>query len=317
MRYIIFGGSGFLGTHLVNALRERKLDYLSCDMGVKENTANEMHVDIRSPDSLARIPIAAEDVVINLAANQYHEKVPANAREYFFGTNAEGCENILAWAFKRGCRKGVFFTTDMIYGKPAFLPVNEKHPQNPFGFYGQSKKLAEEIVEKFRGQGMEITIFRPRMILGPGRMGILKKLFKLLEMNLPIPLIGNGKNHYQMVSVHDCVKAVLLAVEHGCPNLNFNLGSENPPDIKTLLNNLIHEANSKSFLLPTNGPLIKAILAGFEKLGLPLMYKEQYMIADEEYILDISLAKNELGWEPQYDDAAMLRAAYNEFKKGK
>lgn len=49
---------------------------------------------------------------------------------------------------------------------------------------------------------------------------------------------------------------------------------------------------------------------------MPLMHREQYMIANEEYTLDISRAERELGWDPLYDDSQMLAAAYAEYKKG-
>lgn len=179
----------------------------------------------------------------------------------------------------------------MVYGKPRHLPVAEGHPQDPFGFYGQSKMEAEAHARSFRQKGMNITIFRPRMIVGPGRMGILRKLFKLIDLNLPVPLIGSGRNHYQMISVHDCVTALLKGVEHGCPNSEYNLGSKNPPTVRELLKNLIRSANSKSILIPTYGPVVKATLAALERLGMPLMHREQYMIADEEYTLDISRGK--------------------------
>lgn len=191
--------------------------------------------------------------MVNLAANQYHGEVPKDAREFFFATNSTGACNILDWAFKKGIRKCILFTTDMVYGKPQHLPVAEGHPKNPFGFYGQSKMEAEAHAHEFRQKGMNITIFRPRMIVGPGRMGILRKLFKLIDLNLPIPLIGSGRNHYQMVSVHDCVSALLKGVEHGCPNSEYNLGSKNPPTVRELLLNLIRSANSKSVLIPTYG----------------------------------------------------------------
>ena len=45
------------------------------------------------------------------------------------------------------------------------------------------------------------------MIIGPGRLGLLKKLFFLIKNNLPVPMIGSGKNRYQFISVFDCADA--------------------------------------------------------------------------------------------------------------
>lgn len=207
------------------------------------------------------------------------------------------------------------FTTDMTYGKPQYLPVDIEHPQNPFGPYGQSKKACEEICFEYRKQGMNITIFRPRMINGPGRLGILVKLFKLIDMNLPVPTIGNGKNHYQMISVFDCVSAILCAIDKGLPNKEYNLGFKNSPDIRTLLKGVIASAHSHSAVIPTPGKLVKFILNIFDSIGLTIMYKEQFMIADEEYILDIKQTEDDLDWHPQYNDEDMLKEAYQMYKK--
>jgi dTDP-glucose 4,6-dehydratase len=63
---------------------------------------------------------------------------------------------------------------------------------------------------------MNISMFRPRLIIGPGRLGILEKLFKLIDMNLPVPMIGSGKNPYQFISVFDCAEACAPAWKAAC-----------------------------------------------------------------------------------------------------
>lgn len=213
------------------------------------------------------------------------------------------------------CRHLIQFTTDMIYGRPQYLPVDESHPQIPFGPYGQSKKDAENICRQYRKKGFHITIFRPRMINGPGRLGILEKLFWLVKHNLPVPTIGSGRNCYQMISVYDCVSAIIQAIRHGCPDKEFNLGSENAPSTRRLLQILIKKAGSGSVVIPTPGKLVKLVLAFLGMCGLELMYKEQYMIADEDYILDISMASDELGWKPRYTDQDMIIQAYKNWVK--
>ena len=239
-----------------------------------------------------------------------------NRQAYFFDTNTIGAENIISVAYEKGCTKIIQFTTDMIYGKPQYLPVDAKHPQEPFGPYGQSKKATEEICKKYREKGMNVTIFRPRMINGPGRLGILKKLFWLIKHNLPVPTIGSGNNCYQMISVFDCVSAIFCAIRAGVPNGEYNLGSKNPPSTKELLKNLVKQVGSKSVVIPTPGKLVKLLLAGLGVIGLELMYKEQYMIADEDYILDVSETEKDLGWTPEYADSDMIIEAYRNYIKG-
>lgn len=323
MKYYIFGGNGFVGRYLAMSLLEKGKEVIVCDLHenlhpmIDAEACGYEQVNIRQAEDLGRLPIGKEDILINLAANQYHTKVPRDRKQYFFSVNAEGTRNILKAAYDKGCRNYLMFTTDMTYGKPEYLPVDISHPQNPFGPYGQSKKAAEDICRVYRSKGMNITIMRPRMINGPGRLGILVKLFKLIDMNLPVPTIGNGKNHYQMISVFDCVSAIECALAKGIPNKEYNLGSKGSPDITSLLKGVIKEAGSRSFVIHTPGKLIKLILGMFDAVGLTIMYKEQYMIADEEYILDISETEKDLGWHPQYNDSDMITEAYRTYKEMK
>ena len=322
MKYYIFVGDGFVGRYLSNALIERGENVVVGDiLSTLDERINKkakfINVDIRDKSAIRKIDIMPDDLVINLAANQYHTKVPKNRKEYFYSTNYVGTKNILEVMEEKNCMRYLMFTTDMTYGKPQYLPVDIKHPQNPFGPYGQSKKACEEICREYRQKGMNITIFRPRMINGPGRLGILVKLFKLIDMNLPVPTIGNGKNHYQMISVFDCVSAILCAIDKGLPNKEYNLGSKNPPDIRTLLQGVVTSADKHSIVIPTSGKLVKLVLGLLDKYGFTLMYPEQFMIADEEYVLDIQETEKDLDWHPQYSDEDMLKEAYKMYKKKK
>ena len=152
MAMIVFGGNGFVGQHLIAALKQ-EYSVISCDLGdtSMDSSVPYIQVDIRKKDDIQKVPMGAEDIVVNLVANQYHGKVPKRNRDsYFFDTNATGAENILSVAMEAGCRRFIQFTTDMIYGKPQYLPVDTQHPQNPFGPYGQSKKETERICQEFR-----------------------------------------------------------------------------------------------------------------------------------------------------------------------
>lgn len=127
-------------------------------------------------------------------------------------------------------------------------------------------------------------------------------------------MIGNGSNHYQMVSVFDCVSAIRCAVNKGVPNQEYNLGSKEPPSVEELLGNFIKRVRSNSFLIKTPGSLIKQVLKLLDRLGLTLMYEEQFMIADENYIVDVSKTENDLGWKPDYQDDEMIYQAFKEYK---
>lgn len=318
-KFIIFGGDGFLGRYLAKELLKQNKKVLICDINKTADIyprADFCKVDITNLEELKNVNMLPDDIIINLAARQYHVKVPRkNRREFFFAVNYTGTANILKIMEQNNAHQLIYFSTDMTYGRPKYLPVDNKHPQEPFGPYGESKKASEKLCFKYREKGFNITIFRPRMILGPGRLGILKKLFKLIGLGLPIPLIGSGTNCYQMVSVFDCVSAIVAAIDKKIPNKEYNLGLANPPTVKNLLSKVISEVKSNSILVPTNGRLVKMVLALLGSLGIELLYKEQYEISDENYIVDISNTMEELNWTPKFDDTDMLYQAYEYYKQ--
>ncbi len=120
-----------------------------------------------------------------------------------------------------------------------------------------------------------------------------------------------------MISVFDCVSAIQCCLRKGIPNREYDLGSENPPTVRELLTGTIRKVGSHSILLPTNGGLVKSCLALLGKLGFDIMYREQYEIADENYIVDIAATKQELGWTPRYNDEDMLAQAYEYYEQEK
>ena len=128
-------------------------------------------------------------------------------------------------------------------------------------------------------------------------------------------MIGSGKNPYQFISVFDCAEAARLAFKAGVPNEAYNLGSLNPPPVRKLLGDLISYAGSKSLLIPTPGWAVKRTLDLLDLVNMPIMDPEQYLIADEDCVLDVSKAGRELGWVPQHRDEDMLIAAYKEYRR--
>ncbi len=322
MRHIIFGGDGFVGRHLAPKLLADGHEVIVADI-VKSDLphyrkAAFVHCDVTDPATVQAVGLKADDMVYNLSAKMLSPiQVRAKRHDFFYPVNYFGTENIIHAMDKAGAPKLVHFTTDMIYGHTVTYPMTEDHPVSPLGEYGMSKWETEKLAAVWRDKGMSISLFRPRLIIGPGRLGILEKLFKLIDMNLPVPMIGSGKNPYQFISVFDCAEAARLAFKAGVPNEAYNLGSLNPPPVRKLLGDLIRHAGSKSLLIPTPGWAVKRTLDLLDLMNMPIMDPEQYLIADEECVLDVSKGKRDLGWVPQYRDEDMLIAAYTEYRAKK
>jgi len=319
MRQIIFGGDGFVGRHLAPKLVADGEEVVVADI-VKSDLAHYksarfVQCDVTDPAAVRAVGIKPDDMVYNLSAKMLSPiQVRAKRHEFFYPVNYHGTKHIMEAMGDAGADRLVHFTTDMIYGHTVVYPMTEDHPVAPLGEYGMSKWETEQLAWTWREKGMNISLFRPRLIIGPGRLGILSKLFKLIDLNLPVPMIGSGRNPYQFISVFDCAEAARLAWKAGVPNEAYNLGSLNPPPVKKLLGDLIKFAGSKSILIPTPGWAVKRTLDLLDWMNMPIMDPEQYLIADEDCLLDVSKGKRDLGWVPQYRDEDMLIAAYREYR---
>ena len=318
-RWVLIGGAGLTGLKIAEELIEMNTSKSNIIIADLKNSLININLQVTLIEcniSKNIIPkFKKDDVIIHLAARQYHTKIPKrNQLDWFREVNVVGTKNIINQCIKFNVKGLIYFSTDMVYGIPNYIPLDSAHPKTPIGPYGKSKLEAEMICIESRKRGLPITILRPRLIMGKGRLGIMEKLFKAISLNRPVPLIGRGNNCYQMVSVEDCSKAVILSVKHNFPNCELNLGSEVGPNIKKLLNFLIHSVNSKSILIPLPAFPLKIILTILEKMGLPILHKEQYKIADKNYIVDISDTYSKIKWKPEQSDTDMIIEAYKHWE---
>jgi dTDP-glucose 4,6-dehydratase len=318
MRHVITGGAGFTGSYMASALmgRGEKIVIFDLQEPAATNSAVDfVRGDIRRDGDLAKLHLGSDDVVYHFAARQFHAGVPHENRDAWFAdVNVNGTRCLLQQMSAASTRRMIFFSTDMTYGKPDYTPIDPSHPQRPIGPYGRSKVEAERLLIHAGAEfGLQATIFRPRLIAGAGRLGILTKLFRLIRLGLPIPMIGSGKNRYQMVAVEDCVAAALASVERNCPAGPFNLGSREPPTIRELLTELIRRAGSRSILVPTPAAVLQPVLSLLDKAGLTLLYPEQFAIANLDYVLNAEATNVGLGWTPLKNDTDIIFEAYQGF----
>lgn len=319
MRFIVTGGSGFVGTNLIKKLAELypEIKIYNLDIRFENNYVSKNIVnykcDITKETELQNFNFLNDDIIFHLAANIFNEETPyiSKRKEFFEKLNVHGTENLLNVLKRDNVKKIVFLSTCMVYGTPKKKLIKTDHQLKPNGPYGSSKLKAENLILKFGEENdSKCLIYRASIIAGPGRMGLLKKLSFLIKNNLPVPMIGTGKNRYQMISVHDCVEALINFIKLGYPTGIYNLGSKNPPTVRVLLKSLIKSSGSKSVLIPTWPYGIKKILYLLDLLNMTLLYPEQYLLAQHEFVLDIEDLENELDFKPVYQDEDLLLESY-------
>lgn len=312
--HLIIGGNGFLGRSIVEMLlrtgkKVRIIDKNKKDVAPEINFLNKDILELDESDTKYFRDVAT---VYHLASYQYHSDLPRFGQyKIFYKNNVKGTENMINLCKKGRIKKFIYVSTDMVYGMPKTVPIKENHETNPIGDYGKTKLLAESIV---KNSGLNHIIIRPRLLIGPGRLGVFKFLFDRIRKGKSVFLIGNGNNKYQMVSVYDCADACIKCAESKVFNKVYNVGSDSPPTVYEEIKEIINYARSSSKIHKLNPKIITICLSILNMFHISPLKKEQYAIADKNYVLDTSAIKKEIKWKPKFTDNKMLIEAYSYYK---
>lgn len=295
---LVTGGLGFIGSNLARRLVQlgAHVTLVDCLLpthggnifnieGIREQVRWHL-VDVRETASLAPF-LRGQQILFNLAGQTSHiDSMTAPVLD--LQINAAAQLSIL-----EACReqnpdiKVVFASTRQLYGKPAFLPVDESHAVRPVDvnginkFAGESYHLLYNDVYGIRACALRLTnTFGPRMRVKDARQTFLGLWVRLLLENRPISVFGDGCQVRDFNYVDDCVDALLLAGANDVANGKiYNLGS---PEVTSLrrVAELMVEGHGGSFELLPFPPAHKAIDIG-------------------DYCGNFSRISRELGWTPK------------------
>ena len=153
-KILVIGGAGYIGSHVVRALL---LDgfavtvYDNLSTGQRVNlfsNAEFIQGDISDIDKLERTMAQGFDAVVHLAAKKAVGESMENPQLYA-RNNINGSINIFNAMVNNGVKNIVFSSTSAVYGLPQYLPLDEKHPDNPMSFYGFTKIEIERVMKWF------------------------------------------------------------------------------------------------------------------------------------------------------------------------
>lgn len=290
---------GFIGSRLARALLELGAQVSVVDSlisqyggnpfnlhGVRERMAVHT-VDVRDEAAMADL-LHGQDFLFNLAGQTSHLDSMVDPKTDL-DINAAAQLAIL-----ESCRKVnpgvvvVFASTRQIYGKPDYLPVDEKHPIRPVDVNGINK-LAGEWYHLLYSQvyGIRACALRLTNTYGPGmrvkdaRQTFLGIWVRLLLEGKPIQVFGDGQQLRDFNYVDDCVSALLLAgTREQAIGKVFNLGSAEVVSLQAVAETMVQLGYGGSYDIVPFPPERKAIDIG-------------------DYYGDFSLAQRELGWQPR------------------
>jgi len=308
---LITGGLGFIGSNLARRLVSQGANLTLVDSLIPQYGGNTFNIDdiknkvavnvcdVRDTFAMEHL-IQGKEYLFNLAGQTSHLDSMADPHTDL-DINAAAQLSIL-----EVCRKVnpdikiVFASTRQLYGRPDYLPVDEKHPNRPVDVNGINKLAGEwyhllyNNVYGIRACALRLTnTYGPGMRVKDARQTFLGIWIRLLLEGKPIKVFGDGLQLRDFTYVDDCIEALLLAGASDKANGKvYNLGGSEVIGLKDLSKMMVNLGHGGSFELAPFPSDKKAIDIG-------------------DYYSDFSLITKELGWVPKIDLKDGLKRTLN------
>ena len=301
-KIVVTGGSGFIGSNLIQLLLKKKYFVINIDKSsysanpynVKNFKKNKNYLffklDINKKNKIVKILKKYKPIgIFNLAAETHVDRSIDNAQT-FIKTNVLGVHNLLEAVRKlekktKNKLKFLQVSTDEVYGDiPKNKKASENYNYNPSSPYSASKAGADQLVRSYgRTYGIKTLIANPCNNYGPNQFPekfIPKMIFNILN-NKPLPVYGKGKNVREWIYVKDNCEGLLKIFLKGKIGKSYNIGTgirlRNIDIIKKLIN-----ISKKNKIRITNKNKIIFVI---DRPG-----------HDERYALNSNRIKREIKW---------------------
>lgn len=249
---LVTGASGFIGRHLVNALRERG-DCVTAllhrqTLGDEGNGIRWQTGDLLKPADMLKA-CRGVSVVYHLAA-----VVPGRgSHQEQWRVNYEGTRTLLQACVENGVKRLVFLSSVAAYRPPFGLFIDEDWPIGGGDSYGYSKAAAEQEIAKLPASGLCRIILRPCQVYGPGDNAYTEKLLSVVDRRV-LFTVGRAPRPFSLVYIDDLVAAIVragtaAAIDSG----TFNIVGPTTSSLQALYDAyaaLTGQGSRKSMVLP-------------------------------------------------------------------
>jgi UDP-glucuronate 4-epimerase len=302
--YIVTGGAGFIGSHLIDALlgqgdtKVTCIDNFDAYYPAAEKMKNIRHAlqhphfrlireDITDLEKMAVHLSNGQpyDAIVHLAAKAGVRSSLDNAQAYYH-TNVIGTINMLELARKLRIGQFVFTSSSSVYGISEAIPWAENTPSShPISPYAASK-LSGEIIGQVYAHLYQIRFMALRLftVYGPRQRPDLaiNKFIRLIRSHLPVPLYGNGSTYRDYTFVGDAVAGMLASLKYTDTMFEvFNIGSGQPVSLKELISLVENLTDQKALLnyLPDQPGDVRYTYADIAKARQLLDYEPKTSLA--------------------------------------
>ena len=307
---VIFGGSGFIGTHLARHLlktgRFRKVHIADIEPSSLENQLGISYsrTDVRLPISSA-LTDEQPEWIFNLAA--VHREPGHEAHEYF-DTNIPGARNVCRYAEEVDCRNVYFTSSISVYG-PTDGPTSESSPIRPSTPYGGSKYPAECIHEAWLSavSDRRLIIARPGVVYGPGDPGNIMRMIRAIRKGY-FAFPGRRDIHKSYAYIYGLIDSIDFTMNRDERLLCYNYVETPTEPLRDIVSKVKSFLNCRALVLPLPlallvplSRLVQAIMGGRSPIH-PVRVRKT---ATPTYIIPQTL--KDLGFRFKYDFLGSLR----------
>jgi nucleoside-diphosphate-sugar epimerase len=295
-KVLVTGGTGFIGTELVEQLHKKGYEITILDR--KDKPIGLDHVkyiqgDLDNPAKCV-FACAGQDYVIHLAAKARIPESFINPDEYF-DSNVTGTRNILTAASAVGIRKFVFAGSSSVYGNNT-APNKPTHKPDPLNYYAMSKLFGEHLCRQYKIMfNLNYNILRFFTVYSENQPTSLLfgKFAQMVKDGQPVTIHGDGEFKRDYIHVSDVAKACIASMESKVKNDTFNVGTGNNISVNAVVE-----------ILRKHAPKFTAV-----NVDKPRGYAP-------ETLADIGKTKNLLNWSPKIKIEEGLADMFEEiFKK--